>query len=73
MKWNGKKTQLMLLRKFHNFTDLSTFTISVDGSVVSPTNSARYLSAIFDSNLSWRPQVLQLSTIKVPPKLGAMH
>ena len=36
MKLNGKKTQLMLFRKFRDSTDLSNFTISVDKKDVSP-------------------------------------
>ena len=72
MKLNGKKTQLMLFRKFRDSTDLSTFTISVDRSVVSPTNSARYLGVIFDANYSWRPQVDSIVK-KVSRKQGAMH
>ena len=72
MKLNGKKTQLMLFRKFRDSTDLSNFSISVDGSTVSPTNSARYLGVIFDVNLSWRPQVDSVVK-KVSRKLGALY
>ena len=72
MKLNGRKTQLMLFRKFRDSTDLTDFTISVDGFVVSPVNSARYLGVIFDANLSWRPQVDSIFT-KVSRKLGVMY
>ena len=72
MKLNGKKTQLMLFRKFRDSTDLSPFTISVDGSVAGPTNSARYLGVIFDANLNWRPQVDSIVK-RVSRKLGAMY
>ena len=72
MMLTGKKSKLVLFRKFCDTIDRSSLSITVDDVALKPVHSAEYVDVIFYHNLSWRPH-LSSAVKKVARKLGVLY
>ena len=72
MMLNGKKSKLLLFRKFRDTINRSSLSITVDDVALKPVDSAKYLGVIFDRNLNWRHH-LSSAVKKVARKLGVLY
>ena len=72
MMLKGKKSKLVLFRKFRDTIDRSSLSITVDDVALKPVDSAKYVGVIFDHNLNWRPH-LSSAVKKVARKLDVLY
>ncbi|KAK5933148.1 hypothetical protein CgunFtcFv8_004799 [Champsocephalus gunnari] len=59
LKLNSNQTELLLIGSKSTLSKVTDITLTIDGSIVSPSNQARNLGVIFDPTLSLEPHIRQ--------------